>query len=44
MTEDDRKFLEERFLKTFDYDPDDEEVDAKYSEEFNKWCDEECGK
>ena len=26
------------------YEPDDYEVDAKYDEEFNKWCDEECGK
>ena len=25
--------------KTWDYDPDDEEVDAKYDKEFNDWCD-----
>lgn len=44
MTDEDMKFLEAEFEKTFNYDPDDEEVDAKYSKEFNKWCDEECGK
>ena len=44
MTEDEKKFLEAAFLKTFNYDPDEEEVDAKYGDEFNKWCDEELGK
>lgn len=44
MNDKDLKFLEAEFEKTFNYEPDDEEVDAKYSEEFNKWCDEECGK
>ena len=37
MTEDEKKFLEAEFLKTFNYDPDEEEVDAKYDEDFNKW-------
>lgn len=40
MTEEEKKELEQAFLKTFNYDPDDDEVDAKYDKEFNDWCDE----
>lgn len=39
MTEDDRKFLEEAFIKTFDYEPDEDEVDKRYDDDFNNWCD-----
>lgn len=44
MTEDEKQEAKAMFLKTFNYDPDEDEVDAKYDEEFNRWCDEECGK
>ncbi len=44
MTDEERKFLEAAYKRCWDYEPDDDEVDAKYDEEFNKWCDEECGK
>ena len=44
MTEDEKKFLEAAYKRCWEYDPDEEEVDAKYDDEFNKWCDEECGK
>ena len=37
MTEDEKKFLEAEFMKTFNYDPDEEEVDAKYDDEYNEW-------
>ena len=37
MTDKEIKFLEAAFEKTFDYDPDDDEVDAKYSNNFKKW-------
>ena len=40
MNEKEMKFLEAAFLKTFNYDPDEDEVDARYDDEFNKWCDE----
>ena len=32
-----RKEQEELYIKTFDYDPTDEEVDALYSDEFDEW-------
>ena len=28
---------DELYLKTFDYDPTDEEVDALYSDDFDEW-------
>ena len=37
MTDKDLKFLEAEFEKTFNYDPDEEEVDAKYDDEYNEW-------
>lgn len=37
MTEDDRKLLLDAYKKTFNYDPNENEVDAKYDEEFQKW-------
>lgn len=39
MTDEERKMLLAAYKKTWDYDPDDEEVDAKYDKEFNDWCD-----
>lgn len=39
MTDEERKFLEEAYLKCWGYDPDEDEVDAKYDKEFNDWCD-----
>ena len=37
MTEEDQKILKEAYKRAYDYDPTDEEVDAKYSEDFKKW-------
>lgn len=31
--------LKEAYERVFNYDPSDEEVQAKYSDDFNKWLD-----
>lgn len=35
LSEEDEKFLAAAFKKTFDYDPDDDEVDARYDDDFD---------
>ncbi len=35
LTEEEEKFLEEAFERVFNYDPDDDEVDARYDDEFD---------
>lgn len=39
MSEADKKLLEEAYARCWDYDPTDEEVRARYSDDFNEWCD-----
>jgi hypothetical protein len=34
-----KETLSERYKKVFDYDPSEEEVKAKYDDDFNKWLD-----
>ncbi len=35
LTEEEEKFLAEAFKKTFNYDPDEDEVDARYDDDFD---------
>ena len=37
MTEDEKKELYEDYKRVFSYEPDDEEVQKRYSKEFNDW-------
>ena len=34
-----KETLKEAYERVFNYDPSDEEVKAKYSDDFNKWLD-----
>ena len=36
-----KETLKEAYERVFNYDPTDEEVEAKYDDEFNKWLEEE---
>lgn len=39
MTDEERKELYKDYSRVFDYDPSEEEVKAKYDDDFNKWLD-----
>ena len=37
MTDEEKKLLSDAYKRCYDYDPDDDEVDERYSEDFKKW-------
>lgn len=39
MTEEEKKELDKEYSRVFDYDPSFEEVQARYDDDFNNWCD-----
>lgn len=39
MADEKEETMEEAYKRVFDYDPTDEEVNERYSESFNEWCD-----
>ena len=39
MTEEEKKELYEEYKRVFNYDPDEEDVKKRYSDEFNEWID-----
>lgn len=41
LKENKKETLKEAYERVFNYDPTDEEVEAKYDDEFNKWLEEE---
>jgi hypothetical protein len=37
FTDEERKLLDAAYERAYNYDPDDDEVDSKYDDDFKKW-------